>query len=252
MRARSWIDPASIAPHTAINTLKTFRSLVVLSVLSTFVPGPLVAKDDTSVLSASGAPIAIADLRARFEEHCFACHGDGAEEGGLSFEKLVDGGYGDRTNDRWEAVWKNIRSQTMPPADESQPEPSARDEWTNWITSNVFRLSGDAINPGKVVLRRLNRTEYQESVSLLTGVNFDVNENFPADDTGYGFDTIGEVLQMSPVLVEKYVAAAEQIVSETIPMDGPSAPEKRYWSDHFSFGSPRWQKSEFGKTRTRR
>lgn len=194
--------------------------------------------DEDALASRSRPSILIEDLRHRLEEHCFACHGDGAEEGGLNFEKLVHGDYGDRTIDRWEAIWKNIRSQTMPPTDEEQPEMEARNRWTDWITDEVFRLSADAIDPGKVVLRRLNRTEYRETISLLTDVNFDVNENFPADDTGYGFDTIGEVLQMSPVLVEKYLAAAESIVEKAIPLDGPSAPEKRFWTNSFRDGSP--------------
>ena len=71
--------------------------------------------------------------------------------------------------------------------------------------------------PGRVAVRRLNREQYRYTIQDLLGVAYDVNENFPPDDTGYGFDTIGEVLTISPLLTEKYFAAAEQIMNRAIP-----------------------------------
>ncbi|MGB7326060.1 MAG: DUF1588 domain-containing protein, partial [Rubripirellula sp.] len=182
-------------------------------------------------------------LRERFEDSCFGCHGDGADEGGFSFEAIADGSYGDDTMKRWEAVWKNIRAETMPPADEFQPEPEQRQAWVDWIQKEVFRLDTNNIDPGKVVLRRLNRSEYSETIQQLTGVSFDCNEAFPADDTGYGFDTIGEVLHISPVVLEKYLLAAESIVLDAIPLEGATPPEKRFWSDHLHFDSPQGEPS---------
>lgn len=161
-------------------------------------------------------------LRDRFEDHCFGCHGDGGEEGGFSFDQLAAGDYGDQTIHKWETVWENIRAETMPPSDEQQPDAAQRAAWVDWIQADVFRLDKSRIDPGKVVLRRLNRAEYGETVRQLTDVDAKVDDLFPADDTGYGFDTIGEVLHISPVLLEKYLAAAEQIVADAIPTDGPT------------------------------
>ncbi|TWU51922.1 hypothetical protein Poly59_35180 [Rubripirellula reticaptiva] len=198
-----------------------------------------------AIESANGEQLTdIETLRHRFEDSCFGCHGDGADEGGFSFDALADGSYGDDTMKRWEAVWKNIRAETMPPADEFQPEPDERREWVDWIQKEVFRLDTNNIDPGKVVLRRLNRSEYRETIQQLTGVNFDGNEAFPADDTGYGFDTIGEVLHISPVVLEKYLLAAESIIHDTIPLEGATPPEQRFWSDHLHLDSPEGEQSK--------
>ncbi len=213
-----------------------------------------------SVLTGSGTCVADAvanvdqaTVRSHFETHCFGCHGDGAEEGNFSFDKLIAGGYGDKTLDRWEAVWKNIRAETMPPPNEEQPHPSDRKKWATWIQSDVFRLDSNRIDPGQVVLRRLNRPEYRETIQQLLEFDFKAIEDFPADDTGYGFDTIGEVLHMSPVLMEKYLAAAEDIVSQVVPVDGPTPPETRQWSNEFheqSVDGPKLRKIDFSKQRS--
>ena len=67
-----------------------------------------------------------------------------------------------------------------------------------------------------MTIRRLNRTEYNNTIRDLVGVDFQPADDFPADDIGYGFDNIGDVLTMSPLLVEKYLAAAEQILDQAI------------------------------------
>jgi hypothetical protein len=66
-------------------------------------------------------------------------------------------------------------------------------------------------NAGRVTIRRLNRTEYNNTIRDLLGVDFKPADDFPADDVGYGFDNIGDVLSVSPLLLEKYLAAAETI-----------------------------------------
>lgn len=171
--------------------------------------------------------------QARFEKHCFDCHAHGAAEGGFDFEKLASGGYGADTQAKWETVWKNIRAQTMPPAEAEAPSVEERSAWIHWIQQDIFQLDPKKIDPGHIVLRRLNRSEYRETIKALTDVDFKVNEEFPADDTGYGFDTVGESLTLSPVLLEKYLAAAADIVSKFAPLEGPTPPEVSFWSDHW-------------------
>lgn len=179
-------------------------------------------------------------IRSTVSEHCFGCHSDGAEEGGLSFDKLTAGEYGDDSLKKWVAIWKNIRAETMPPADASTVPLDSRQQLVKWIESDVFKLDPVNIDPGLVTIRRLNREEYRHSISDLLGVQFKVEDEFPADDTGYGFDTIGDVLNMSPVLVEKYLQAAKQIAAKAIPLDGPSPNEFGFWSDHWKgSGEPR-------------
>jgi hypothetical protein len=176
-------------------------------------------------------------VEQRFGKHCFDCHGNGSEEGGFNFETLASGKYGDDTQAKWETVWRNVRAQTMPPAEAEPPTPEVRSEWVHWIQKDVFKLDPAQIDPGHVVLRRLNRSEYKESIRELTGVDFDVREEFPADDTGYGFDTIGEALTLSPVLLEKYLAAASDIVAKFTQFEGPTPVERYYWGNQWKMNA---------------
>ena len=125
----------------------------------------------------------------------------------------------------------------MPPSDEERPTPEWEAAAIDWVATSVFQLDADRIDPGKVVLRRLNREEYRWTIKELLDIDFDPAEDFPADDTGYGFDTIGETLNMSPMLLEKYFAAADRLVDEFMPYDGPKIPSRSYWMDHWKLGS---------------
>ncbi len=160
--------------------------------------------------------------RPDFEEHiqpilqslCFDCHADGADEGGVEFDtaESVEALLGDRK--LWGKVWENVLTESMPPADMSQPTEVERRTLSRWIGQTVFQLDPDAPDPGRVTIRRLNRVEYRYSVLDLLGIDFPVADHFPADDTGYGFDTIADVLTVPPTLMDKYFVAAERISEE--------------------------------------
>ena len=91
-----------------------------------------------------------------------------------------------------------------------------------------------APDAGRVIAHRLNSEEYSNTVRDLLGVDFAADEEFPADDSGYGFDNIGDVLTVSPALMQEYLAAAEKIAARAVGGDrcrrrirqpaGPSAP----------------------------
>jgi len=72
------------------------------------------------------------------------------------------------------------------------------------------------VDPGRVTARRLNRIEYDNTVRDLLGVDIHASQEFPSDDSGYGFDNNGDVLTISPLLMEKYLAAAQKIAEEAI------------------------------------
>ncbi len=163
----------------------------------------------------SGArPTISADVRKTLTQYCFDCHAGDSTEGGMALDKLLDAPRRAAEQTAWLAVWKNLRAQTMPPADEAQPKEPERKGVVKWIERDVFRLDPANPDPGRVTIRRLNRTEYSFTIRDLLGVDFDAAENFPADDTGYGFDTIGDVLTISPLLMEKYLEAARAIVDQ--------------------------------------
>lgn len=155
-------------------------------------------------------------IQPLLENLCYDCHGDGANEGGMqldahdSLEQLV------ADQRLWGKVWDNVLTETMPPADAGQPSADERKLLSNWIAETVFRYNPAAPDPGRVTIRRLNREEYRYSVLDLLGIDFPVYEHFPADDTGYGFDTIGDVLTIPPPLLGKYFSAAEWIVERLL------------------------------------
>jgi hypothetical protein len=145
------------------------------------------------------------------QEYCYGCHGNGKKKGDLALDayttvqQIVD----DRKT--WELVLKNMRQHIMPPETKPQPTNPERERVAEWIEAQIFHCDCSRPDPGRVTLRRLNRAEYNNTIRDLVGVDFQPAEDFPADDTGYGFDNNGDVLSLSPVLLEKYYAAAERI-----------------------------------------
>src|SRR5207248_482753 len=98
-----------------------------------------------------------------------------------------------------------------------------REELARWASAALASIDcRDGRQPGQVTLRRLTRYEYRNSIRALTGIDFQPASDFPGDDTGYGFDNIGDVLSLPPILLEKYVAAAEQISARAIAAVDPS------------------------------
>jgi hypothetical protein len=148
------------------------------------------------------------------QEYCYDCHGDGAKKGKLILD--VHSNHADIVADDqlWKLVWQNLHRRNMPPADKSQPRDEEIDRILSWIEKTVFDHDLEKTDPGHVVLRRLNRVEYKNTIRDLFGVNIETESLFPADDTGHGFDTIGEVLTLSPLLLEKYMVVSDLVLEK--------------------------------------
>ncbi|MBC8167995.1 MAG: DUF1587 domain-containing protein [Bryobacteraceae bacterium] len=118
-------------------------------------------------------------------------------------------------------MWRNVagqmRNRTMPPA-ESKLSEDDRLRITSWIDDRLRTTACDIGDyAGAVAVRRLNRREYHNTIRDLIGIDFNVSEAFPADGTGgAGFDTNGETLFIPPLLMERYLEAAQQIVDRAI------------------------------------
>lgn len=164
-----------------------------------------------------------AEAVSEFRRHCGECHLDGADEGGVVLDGILDPAVLPAAPDaaghsKWLAVWKNLRAGTMPPTAAAQPSEEERRRLSAWVVRDRLGVDPTRPDPGHVVLRRLNRVEYANTVRDLIGIDIDVIDDLPADDTGYGFDTIGAVLSVSPLLLEKYVDLAHRVadrVAET-------------------------------------
>src|SRR5690606_24621930 len=102
-----------------------------------------------------------------------------------------------------------------------------------WIKRSAFQGDPDDPDPGHVTLRRLNRSEYRNTIRDLIGVDYDTHADFPQADTGHGLDNIGSVLNVSPLLLEKYLAAAREIVVRAVPLSATITPEHRITGGEF-------------------
>jgi hypothetical protein len=176
------------------------------------------------------------DILPVLEDYCYDCHGEGTKKGGFAMDDFPS--HEARLGDieHWYTIWKNLQSQMMPPSDETQPKTEERQRLLAWIERAVFKLDPANPDPGRVTIRRLNRAEYENSIFDLLGVKFDADEAFPADDTGYGFDTIGDVLTISPLLMEKYIEAAQDIVNQAVAEAGPRIPTVYFGGDRLKVG----------------
>jgi mono/diheme cytochrome c family protein len=145
-------------------------------------------------------------------KYCTTCHGGSKPKAGMALDKLLTDPKPLENRDLWDRVFQYVRGREMPPEGRPKPSQEERDVITGWIDAEFAKQ--DCLknkDPGRVTLRRLNRAEYNNTIRDLVGVNFRPADDFPLDDVGYGFDNIGDVLAMPPILFDKYMNAAEKI-----------------------------------------
>ncbi|MEO8495528.1 MAG: DUF1587 domain-containing protein, partial [Planctomycetota bacterium] len=158
-------------------------------------------------------------------KYCADCHAGDAAEGGLSFDKFKTARHLLVGRTTWLGVLAKLQVTAMPPKDAEQPTDAERKFLLDWIDSTVNDI--DCVHdaePGHVTMRRLNRQEYRNTIRDLVGIDYELTEEFPADDIGYGFDNIGDVLSLPPILMEKYLDAAGAILDRAIVTEGLGLP----------------------------
>ena len=151
---------------------------------------------------------------------CANCHNDQLASGGLNIQGFTDPATVTQKRDAWETIVRQVRSGQMPPAGMRRPPAAEIDAFVKHIES-VFEIDDRSRppDPGRVTARRLNRSEYTNTIRDLFGVAFRADRNFPTDDSGDGFDNIADVLSVSPLLMEKYLGAAERIANRALRLD---------------------------------
>jgi mono/diheme cytochrome c family protein len=182
-------------------------------------------------LAAGTAPAAGEDFTrdglAFVEKHCLHCHGDKKPKGDLDLHRYRDATAVLKDRKVWQAVLDRVRAGEMPPPKRPQPAPGEVEAFVRSVEAVFARANGGRPDPGRVTARRLNRVEYNNTIRDLVGVDFHPAEDFPSDDVGYGFDNIGDVLSVSPLHMERYLAAAESIVARAIVVGPPPRPARR-------------------------
>jgi mono/diheme cytochrome c family protein len=179
-------------------------ALLLLPLIALVVLGPAPRAEEASESAAFETTV-----RPFLSAHCYACHNPERKRGQLDMESLP--AVADDP-DTWEQIVLKMRTGEMPPEEKPRPAPAELERAAGWIEHAIERA--DAMippNPGRVTARRLNRTEYNNTIRDLLGVDLRPADDFPQDDAGYGFDNIGDVLSLSPVLMERYVTAADRI-----------------------------------------
>jgi len=173
------------------------------------------------------------DARPFLEKHCLDCHGGKEPKAELTLDSFRDSMSVVRQRKVWDNVLKMVSSGEMPPKEKPRPTVADVEQFVRNVRGVFDHADRNAKpDPGRVTMRRLNRREYANTIRDLLGADFNPTEDFPADDIGHGFDNIGDVLSLSPLLVERYLAAAERIVERVIVVNAPP-PARRYLSGRF-------------------
>ena len=168
-------------------------------------------------------------VRPFFVRHCLACHGPEKTKGNLRLDRLAPDFANESNRERWQLILKRVKAGEMPP--ESKPRPTEKEvqSLAGWIGERVQAAEAVRKTRGRVVLRRLNRVEYENTVRDLLGIDIELQALLPLDGSADGFDNVGEALHVSSFLMEKYLEAADKALSVAI-ANGPKPPlvKKRY------------------------
>ena len=176
---------------------------------------PPAATPQTAQTSAPAAPAPSATSGAAAHQalvgkYCLSCHNARARTAGLALD-AVDFANVPKDAAVWEKVIKKVRSGAMPPQGMPQPDAVGRSALISFLETTLDRAAAARPNPGRPALHRLNRVEYQNVIRDLLALDVDAASLLPADDSSFGFDNVADVLGVSPVLLERYIAAAEKI-----------------------------------------
>ena len=206
--------------------MRSILSLLILSLMAN-----AVIADDASLNRG------FMDLRPVLQKYCLGCHSTVDKEGELDLERFTSLASVRKDVKPWQAMILQLETGEMPPKDKPQPTVTQRKQLIDWtrqfLDSEARARAGD---PGRVPLRRLSNTEYNNTVRDLTGVDLQPAKDFPADGAaGEGFANAAEALSMSPALMGKYVNAAREIAAHAVLLpDGfrfSPAKTTRDWTD---------------------
>jgi hypothetical protein len=148
------------------------------------------------------------------ERYCIDCHDTATAEGDFDLEPFLTPAAMLANRKPWEKVLKQLRAEAMPPDGKKRPADADREAAVAWLEQALIHVDpSKPVPPGRVTARRLNRTEYNHTIRDLFGVSLKLADEFAEDDVGYGFDNIGDVLSISPLRMEQYLNAAEQLTA---------------------------------------
>ena len=165
------------------------------------------------------------NVQPLLKQFCADCHNADKHKGDLDLMPLIEKANLGEHREAWEKIAEALENGDMPPEKKPQPEKAQREMLLQFIDGQLSTVDCKLErNPGKVTIRRLNRQEYRNTIRDLLQVDFDPVD-FPNDEVGYGFDNIADVLSLPPLLMEKFMSAAEEIVKKAIVLDAAPKPQ---------------------------
>jgi mono/diheme cytochrome c family protein len=151
-------------------------------------------------------------VRPFLDKTCVGCHNAKLQSGSLDLQSPAAIEALDSNPERWERLRQRLVSGEMPPKPLPRPKPADVQAVAKWIDGVVEAAEKRAApDPGHITARRLNRAEYNNTVRDLLGFDVQPANDFPEDNSAYGFDSVAEALSVSPLLMEKYMASAEKL-----------------------------------------
>jgi mono/diheme cytochrome c family protein len=174
------------------------------------VPAPAQLASNAPVGDIAASPATPADHKKMLMQYCTACHNDKLKTAGMSVVPL-DANNLQADQATWEKILHRVSLGEMPLRGAPRPPKEKLQAFTSWLAKSLDDQAAAHPNPGHATVRRMNRTEYANAVRDLLGLNVDFSKDMPADDTGYGFDNIADVLTVSPTLMDRYITVAGRI-----------------------------------------
>lgn len=187
-----------------------------------------------SPLPAAEPPPAFDKAAAFVKQHCVSCHNPQKPKADLNLAAFTDAASVLKSRKKWQQVIETVKAGEMPPPEKPRPTVADIDAFVATVEGIFDHADRNTKpDPGRVTMRRLNRAEYNRTIRDLIGVDFNPADDFPSDDVGHGFDNIGDVLTLSPVLMERYLGAAENVLDRAIFTTLPK-PVSRYQSAQYT------------------
>lgn len=189
------------------------------------------------------SPPPVAAHRAVLDKYCVTCHNERRKAAGLLLDQVDLARVGEHA-EVWEKVLRKLQEQSMPPPRSPRPGSDIYGEFAHWLEAALDGAAAANVNPGRPAIHRLNRTEYVNAIRDLLELDVDGEALLPADDSGYGFDNIADVLSVSPTLLERYLASAQKVVRLAVGDVGIAPTFEKYTVSTFLYQDDRMSEDQ--------
>jgi len=183
------------------------------AVIAAQAPASPAAAPARSAAAASPSTSDAAKYRVWLNQNCVGCHNNRVKQPADDPVNLETASTTDLLPNAasWERVLRKLAVRAMPPQGSKHPSEAEYVGFTTWLSTSLDRAWAGKATPGRFVVHRLNRTEYGNAIRDLLALDINVGELLPSDGADFGFDNIAAALKTSPLLLERYLAAAQQV-----------------------------------------